>query len=66
MGEANEGMKRQQPDNIRILCEVLYPLQNQKFELLVPECIPSNSFLFFDCPIMHLKIHSEQVNDLSR
>ena len=24
------------------------------------------SFSFFDCPIMHLKIHSEQVNDLTR
>ena len=24
------------------------------------------SFSFFDCPIMHLKIHPEQVNGLSR
>ena len=25
-----------------------------------------HSFSFFDCPIMHLKIHPEQVNGLSR
>ena len=40
MGEANGRMKRQRPDNIWIFYEVFYPLQNQKFELLVSECPP--------------------------
>ena len=41
MGEANRRMKGQRPDSIRNLYEVLYPSQNQKFELLILECLPS-------------------------
>ena len=37
--QKNEG---QRPDSIRNLYEVIYPSQNQKFELFVPECLPSN------------------------
>ena len=46
MGEANRRMKGQRPDNIWIFYEVFYPLQNQKFELFVPECLPSNSRVY--------------------
>ena len=40
MGEANRRMKGQWPDSIRSLYEVLYPFQNQKFELLVQNAFP--------------------------
>ena len=43
MGRANRKMEGQRPDSIRNLYEVLYPSQNQKFKLFVPECLPSNS-----------------------
>ena len=43
VGRANRKMKGQRPDSIRNLYEVLYPSQNQKFELFAPECLPSNS-----------------------
>ena len=46
MGEANRRMKGQWPNSIWSLYEVLYPLQNQKFELLVPECLPPNSWIY--------------------
>ena len=46
MGEANRKMKGQWPNSIWSLYEVFYPLQNQKFELLVPECFPSNSRVY--------------------
>ena len=42
-GEANKRMKGQRSNSIRNLYEVLYPSQNQKFELFVPKCLPSNS-----------------------
>ena len=40
MGEENRKMKGQWPNSIWSLYEVLYLLQNQKFELLIPECPP--------------------------
>ena len=40
MGEVNRRVKGQWPNSIWILYEVFYPLQNQKFELLVPKCPP--------------------------
>ena len=46
IGEANRRMKGQRPDSIWNPYEVLYPLQNQKFELFVPECLPSNSRIY--------------------
>ena len=46
MGRANRKMKGQRPDSIRNLYEVLYPFQNQKFELLVPESLPPNSRVY--------------------
>ena len=46
MGEANRRMKGQWSDSIWILYEVLYLLQNQKFKLLVPERLPSNSWVY--------------------
>ena len=62
MGEANGKMKRQQPDSIRILYEVLYPFQDQKFELLVPERLPLNSRVYHggswrlsNCHVQELK-----------
>ena len=46
VGGANRRMKGQRPDNIRSLYEVLYLFQDQKFELLVPECPPPNSRVY--------------------
>ena len=46
MGEANRRMKGQWPGSIRNLYEVFYPRQNQKFELLVLERLPSNSRVY--------------------
>ena len=63
IGEANRRMKGQWPDSIRNLYEVLYPFQNQKFELLVPESLPPNSRVYHggswrlsNCHIQELKI----------
>ena len=35
VGKANRRMKGQRPDSTRILYEVLYPFQNQKFKLSI-------------------------------
>ena len=43
VGEANRRIKGQRSDSIRNLYVVFYLSQNQKFELFVPECLPSNS-----------------------
>ena len=40
IGEANERIKGQRPDSIRILYEVFYHLKNQKVELLVQNAFP--------------------------
>ena len=46
IGEANRRMKGQRSDSIRILYEVLYPFQNQKFEPFVPKYFPLNSRVY--------------------
>ena len=46
MGEANRRTKGQWSNSIWSLYKVFYPLQNQKFELLVPECPPLNSRVY--------------------
>ena len=46
MGEANKRMKGQWSNSIWSLYKVFYPLQNQKFELLIPECPPPNSQVY--------------------
>ena len=43
VGGANRRMKGQRSDSIQNLYKVLYPSQNQKFELFVPKCLLSNS-----------------------
>ena len=45
-GKANKRMKGQRPDSIWNPYEVLYPSQNQKFELFILECLPSNSWTY--------------------
>ena len=61
--QKNEG---QRSDSIRNLYEVIYPSQNQKFELFVPECLPSNSRTYHggswrlsNCHIQELKKNDE-------
>ena len=45
-GRSEQKNERQRADSIQILYEVFYPRQNQKFKLLVPERLPSNSRVY--------------------